>query len=158
MRINPCCSSIPSSCCTQLFITVCYQKHCRIRVNTAAVMVTVLNTKSRFLPHLSAKKRSQARMQRALETRKQEKNTIRMPGFWLQWLWYNWISEICNAGSTRSSEFGNLGIFRILLFRFFFVAVNILDRWGWKNPEELSSLWLQTHNSAIPERPPRETC
>lgn len=42
----------------------------------AAVMVTVLNTKSRFLVHLGAKKRTEARMQRALETRKQEKSSL----------------------------------------------------------------------------------
>lgn len=41
----------------------------------AAVMVTVLNIKSRFPAHLGAKKRTEARMQGALETRKQEKRS-----------------------------------------------------------------------------------
>lgn len=58
----------------------------------------------------------------------------------------------------QSLGFGSVGIFRILLFRCFIVAVDILERWDWKNPEDMSALCLQTRNSAIPVRHMGDTC
>lgn len=63
---QPLLSSIPFFAChTRLFIMLCYQKRCRARAST----------KSRFQAHLGAKKKIKAGIQRALETRKQEKKS-----------------------------------------------------------------------------------